>query len=113
MSGDFNAEPTEPVYNTILGHNSLGLSSAYSELSCADRMKDMKVFQTIIYNNESIKDTMTTSNENNKEIVKSIGDISAAREPLYTTWKIREDGEVCHTIDYVFYSKNKLKVRVN
>lgn len=31
-------------------------------------------------------------------------------EPEYTTWKIREDGEVCHTIDYVFYTKNSMEV---
>lgn len=28
------------------------------------------------------------------------------QEPEYTTWKIREEGEVCHTIDYIFYSRN-------
>ena len=27
------------------------------------------------------------------------------QEPEYTTWKIREEGEVCHTIDYIFYSR--------
>ncbi|KAK6628906.1 hypothetical protein RUM43_002723 [Polyplax serrata] len=26
------------------------------------------------------------------------------REPPYTTWKIREEGEICHTIDYVIHS---------
>lgn len=35
---------------------------------------------------------------------------SASREPPYTTWKIREEGEVCHTIDYVFYTKNRLEL---
>lgn len=37
-------------------------------------------------------------------------DILASQEPPFTTWKIREDGEVCHTIDYVFYSQDKFKV---
>lgn len=32
---------------------------------------------------------------------------SASNEPQYTTWKIREDGEVCHTIDYIFFSKDR------
>uniref|UniRef100_A0A0A9ZEV0 Nocturnin n=1 Tax=Lygus hesperus TaxID=30085 RepID=A0A0A9ZEV0_LYGHE len=31
-------------------------------------------------------------------------------EPPYTTWKVREEGEVRHTIDYIFYSKNKFQV---
>jgi len=35
----------------------------------------------------------------------------AKKEPAYTTWKIRREGEICHTIDYVFYSKNNLRVR--
>ncbi|XP_054275285.1 nocturnin isoform X2 [Macrosteles quadrilineatus] len=63
LSGDFNAEPTEPIYSTVLSHDLLRLSSAYYQ-------------------------------EN---------------EPPYTTWKIREEGEVCHTIDYVFCSKDRLK----
>jgi len=35
---------------------------------------------------------------------------SMKREPPYTTWKIREEGEECHTIDYVFYTPDRLKV---
>lgn len=32
-------------------------------------------------------------------------------EPPYTTWKIRlGEGEVMHTIDYIFYTKHKLTV---
>lgn len=72
LAGDFNAEPIEPIYNTIL-ENPLGLGSAYADCD---------------------------TNVNNSK--------SADREPSYTTWKIRGEGEVCHTIDYVFYSKNKL-----
>lgn len=63
VAGDFNAEPTEPVYATVLGNKQLALTSCYTAAS------------------------------NRKE------------EPPYTTWKIREDGEVCHTIDYIFHSQ--------
>lgn len=31
-------------------------------------------------------------------------------EPPYTTWKVREEGEQCHTIDYVFYSRSAFSV---
>lgn len=30
LSGDFNAEPTEPIYSTVLGHDLLQLASAYA-----------------------------------------------------------------------------------
>lgn len=37
-------------------------------------------------------------------------------EPPYSTWKIRggfngSETDVCHTIDYIWYTKNRLKVR--
>lgn len=67
MCGDFNAEPTEPVYSTILGYEPLSLASAYATID------------------------------------------EEGKEPDYTTWKVREEGEVCHTIDYVFYTKDTLK----
>ncbi|KDR21508.1 nocturnin isoform X2 [Zootermopsis nevadensis] len=72
ICGDFNAEPSEPVYVTLLGCQALRLGSAYA--STGDGPED------------------------------------ALREPPYTTWKIREEGEVCHTIDYVFYSTDGLAV---
>ncbi|XP_023685290.1 nocturnin-like isoform X1 [Paramormyrops kingsleyae] len=31
-------------------------------------------------------------------------------EPPYTTWKIRPSGEVCHTLDYIWYSRHALRV---
>lgn len=65
LCGDFNAEPSEPVYSTLTTDMSLRLSSAYA---------------------------------------------TATGEPPYTTWKIRQEGEICHTIDYIFYSKNKMRV---
>lgn len=91
MCGDFNAEPTEPVYATILNCELLNLSSAYSDIRA----------ESDECNNESTKDQM---NECDK-VQKSI-----ENEPPYTTWKIREDGEECHTIDYVFYTKDQFKV---
>lgn len=72
ICGDFNAEPSEPVYLTLLGNQVLRLASAYA--STGD------------------------------------GSEAAPGEPPYTTWKIREEGEVCHTIDYVFYSKDSFTV---
>lgn len=66
VCGDFNAEPTEPVYNTMCSFPDLRLDSAY------------KLFGS---------------------------------EPPYTSWKIRTgEGEIMHTIDYIFYTKNKLTV---
>ncbi|RZB38607.1 Exo endo phos domain containing protein, partial [Asbolus verrucosus] len=73
VCGDFNAEPVEPIYNTMLTDKYLSLGSAYADCDS--------------WNLNSV-----------------------AREPPYTTWKIRDEGEVCHTIDYIFYKKNKLEV---
>lgn len=73
LGGDFNAEPTEPIYNTVL-NSGPNLASAYAESNINTRIP------------------------------------SGDREPPYTTWKIREEGEVCHTIDYVFFTKNKLEL---
>ncbi|XP_050301160.1 nocturnin isoform X2 [Anthonomus grandis grandis] len=75
LCGDFNAEPVEPVYNTVL-QSKLNFASAYAE---CNRDKNDRI-------------------------------PSADREPPYTTWKVREEGEVCHTIDYVFYTKSKFEV---
>lgn len=33
LSGDFNAEPSEPIYSTVLSHDLLQLCSAYSQPS--------------------------------------------------------------------------------
>lgn len=32
------------------------------------------------------------------------------REPPYTTWKVREESEECHTIDYIYYTKKSFSV---
>lgn len=74
VCGDFNAEPTEPVYATMVSNENLALSSAYAD--CHSK-KELEL---------------------------------QYREPPYTTWKIRDEGEVCHTIDYVFYSNDKMEV---
>lgn len=66
-TGDFNAEPTEPVYATMTHTDELRLSSAYAA-----------AFD--------------------------------GKEPKYTTWKIREDGEHIEILDYVFYSHDKFQV---
>ncbi|XP_065226016.1 nocturnin isoform X2 [Planococcus citri] len=64
ICGDFNAEPTEAVYDVMCSSTS-NLGSAYA---------------------------------------------LDGKEPSYTTWKIREEGEQCQTLDYIFYTKNKLRV---
>ncbi|XP_075159935.1 NADP/NADPH phosphatase nocturnin isoform X2 [Haematobia irritans] len=93
ICGDFNAEPTEPVYSTILNCEFLKLGSAYADIrNDSDEC-----------NNKSITDHDSNDCE---KIQKSI-----QNEPPYTTWKIREDGEECHTIDYIFYTKDHLKVK--
>ncbi|XP_076360021.1 nocturnin-like isoform X2 [Tachypleus tridentatus] len=68
ITGDFNAEPWEPVYRTLTTYAELRLDSAYAHLG----------------------------NEH--------------EEPPYTTWKIRVEGEVCHTLDYIFFSKDTLEL---
>lgn len=105
LCGDFNAEPSEPVYSTILNNKDLGLTSAYAELlskaSSPDKSKS-------IDDDLGQKDNAGSGEEN---VPLTRAEIMASHEPNYTTWKIREDGgEVCHCIDYVFYSKNKFNV---
>ena len=65
--GDFNAEPSEPVYQIM---QSLDLESTYTYLS-----QDKK------------------------------------SEPKFTTWKIRPKHEVCHVIDYIWFSRSGFKVK--
>ncbi|XP_046866568.1 nocturnin isoform X2 [Drosophila willistoni] len=88
LCGDFNAEPIEPIYATILNCDLMKLGSAYA---------DMKM------DREKILEPCDDANEWVSQSIK--------REPPYTTWKIREEGEVCHTIDYVFYTPEQLKIK--
>ncbi|XP_040570631.1 nocturnin isoform X2 [Lepeophtheirus salmonis] len=64
ICGDFNAEPSEPVYETMISNKDIRLKSAYQKA----------------YN----------------------------REPKFTTWKIREDGEHMQTLDYIFHTNETL-----
>lgn len=103
ISGDFNAEPSEPVYRTVINNASLSLSSAYADLMAM-------LFGA---NDEKNDHTNSLVDENNicsRKSVKTRVDYLIRSEPPFTTWKIRDEGEVCHTIDYVFYSQDKLKV---
>ncbi|KAK3918694.1 Nocturnin, partial [Frankliniella fusca] len=85
LAGDFNAEPSEPVYRTVLQHPALRLASAYSKASHRAQEDDGIVHGDPVA-------------------------ASAQGEPPYTTWKIREEGEQCHTIDYIFYSRSAFSV---
>lgn len=96
ICGDFNAEPIEPVYSSMLSDKRLGLSSAYAQYPVAESVNNMV-------------------NGNSEEMPKEKGRLtpleSGSREPPYTTWKVREsEGEVCHTIDYIFHSQDTLAV---
>lgn len=70
LAGDFNAEPSEPVYSTLRTDSRFGFDSAY----------------------------------------RSVDGAQDGQEPPYTTWKVRGEGESCHTIDYVFYTRQHLGV---
>uniref|UniRef100_A0A0A1WZH4 Nocturnin n=1 Tax=Zeugodacus cucurbitae TaxID=28588 RepID=A0A0A1WZH4_ZEUCU len=117
ICGDFNAEPTEPVYATVLSGKQMQLASAYADIKAErdecnnDSAKEHKE------NAESSDDAQAQSTDEEEvdaeqvqlcddKVIKSI-----QCEPPYTTWKIREDGEECHTIDYVFYTPEQFKVR--
>lgn len=89
MAGDFNAEPSEPVYNTIVNFAPYNLSSAYSDLLA------------------SLSDDGHSTDADDENRVENL----MRNEPPFTTWKIREEGEFCHTIDYVFYSRDGFIVR--
>lgn len=122
LCGDFNAEPVEPIYSTVLNYKPLGLASAYSdlleqELPQLSNENDPNVInktiathglqhRTSIGSNHSADDDCSISSAG-----RTKAEMSAAYEPAYTTWKIREEGEVCHTIDYIFYSKDKMAVK--
>ncbi|XP_037327394.1 nocturnin-like isoform X1 [Pungitius pungitius] len=68
ICGDFNAVPTEEVYQRFIT-SPLRLESAYKKLS-----------------------------------------LDGLTEPEYTTWKIRPTGECCSTLDYIWYSRDTLRV---
>lgn len=81
-------------------------------MSIADKMKEMKIFQTCDTNSITEGGHNCVEGSSGNKTILTPADIAASKEPLYTTWKIREEGEVCHTIDYIFYSKDKFTVRI-
>lgn len=108
ISGDFNAEPTEPVYSTVINYAPLNLSSAYADLLAS--ISNNGVERKECKNGDETNGENIQNGENNQNGDQNRAEYLIGNEPPYTTWKIREDGEVCHTIDYVFYSRDKLKV---
>lgn len=104
LCGDFNAEPCEPVYSTIINNKDLGLSSAYAEiLSKSPQLSGQQ--ETKQTNNADAEEDLEEEAE-----TPTRADKMASHEPEYTTWKIREDGEVCHCIDYVFFTRDHFHV---
>lgn len=100
LSGDFNAEPSEPVYSTIVNSNDLSLSSAYAEI----------LSNSAPSSNPAVESSTDVDSETDGTVELTRAERMAKHEPSYTTWKIRENGEVCHCIDYVFYSSDKFDV---
>lgn len=126
MCGDFNAEPTEPVYGTIVnGTESISLSSAYADMVASKSMACSEAAAAAAHHPAAVVDTAAavgSPNVNDSNASAEPGsldasgrirraDVLAAQEPPFTTWKIREEGEVCHTIDYVFYTPDRLRVQ--
>lgn len=105
ISGDFNAEPNEPVYSTVLGCDALSLSSAYADMLATLEKESTKQLAEFEEVSNDLLDSKVEVIEEQSRI-----DYLMSKEPPFTTWKIREDGEVCHTIDYIFYSHDKFKV---
>uniref|UniRef100_A0A2M4CGY8 Nocturnin n=1 Tax=Anopheles darlingi TaxID=43151 RepID=A0A2M4CGY8_ANODA len=121
LCGDFNAEPIEPIYSTVLNYRPLGLASAYADLLASEAHDENNQNAANAGRGAVRADRVSSRSSigscNGEECGQANGgartraEESAAHEPAYTTWKIREEGEVCHTIDYVFYSQDKLTVR--
>lgn len=118
LSGDFNAEPNEPVYSTILRSDlvNFGFGSAYADIHkvTTTANSDSKNNDSIHTDNGTFENhNSDTYNDDNNATQLSLNEriqISINNEPPYTTWKIRDEGEICHTIDYIFYSRQHLKV---
>lgn len=92
------------------------LSSAYADMIASKNMACAEAAAVVAAtaHNHSMDPTSKREDDdvtdNSSAPSVSRVDILASQEPPFTTWKIREDGEVCHTIDYVFYSQDKFKV---
>lgn len=117
LCGDFNAEPIEPIYSTVLNYKPLGLTSAYADLLAAEGDPSLMAKDGLpaqLHHQASITSTHSADDDCSSSISscgRTKAELSASCEPSYTTWKIREEGEVCHTIDYVFYSKDQITVK--
>lgn len=117
MCGDFNAEPSEPVYGTILGNDTTSLSSAYADMIASKNMacSEASAASAAGGHHQDSGDTASSSAGDDAATggasQLSRVDVLASQEPPFTTWKIREEGEVCHTIDYVFYTPEQLRVQ--
>lgn len=107
ISGNFNAEPIEPVYSTVINYAPLKLSSAYADLlaTMSSNVNDQKDTE-----NDGGCNDETNNGDSIIDYAEKHCEQLIKNEPPYTTWKVREEGEVCHTIDYIFYSRDKLKV---
>lgn len=99
ISGDFNAEPIEPVYSTVINFAPLKLSSAYADLlaSISNNSHDEKDAEISV--EETNGDSITngdgvTNGDGITNGLKSRVDHLISHEPPYTTWKIREDGKI-------------------
>jgi nocturnin len=77
LSGDFNADPAEPVYQTLTNASGLGLRSAYT----------------------------IPSEQKNRLAAAPSDKGQEPEEEYYTTWKIRETGEQKQVLDYIFHSE--------
>ncbi|KAH8406636.1 hypothetical protein KR222_000254, partial [Zaprionus bogoriensis] len=113
LCGDFNAEPIEPIYATMLSCDLLKLGSAYADMKL-ERSRELKQEpQPKLQEQEKEKEKELEQQQLDErcEDVNEWVAQSMKREPPYTTWKIREDGEECHTIDYVFYTPEQLKIK--
>lgn len=109
LCGDFNAEPSEPVYSTILSNKDLGLSSAYAEILSKSSGGKRKSSGHELASGDTTGGQLEEQAQ--EDVPQTRAEVMASHEPNYTTWKIREDGgEVCHCIDYVFYSQSKFHV---
>uniref|UniRef100_T1J2V4 Nocturnin n=1 Tax=Strigamia maritima TaxID=126957 RepID=T1J2V4_STRMM len=68
--------------------------------------QDMPIFVCGDFNAEPNEPVYSAMTNCGKDFVgfKSAYKTMYGEEPDYTTWKIREEGEICHTIDYIFFS---------
>lgn len=135
-TGDFNAEPLEPVYRSVSPlHPGQRSSRPTARLRTVDvatsPVQDQSTtttsllhfkptcyrtsYRTMIQLGDlSSSYAMVVGQSSTSQMTSSLTSgggedaiESSLAEPPYTTWKIREDGEECHTIDYIFFSRGR------